>query len=84
MPTTTMEITNENCANPASESTSTKTMSLRAEINSHLNLLQVARGHNDRRLVSRVLQHLPEIRRKLTSNYLINLISSVSGNLNDD
>lgn len=54
-------------------------MSLKAELNSHLNLLQVARGHNDRRLVSRVLQHLPEVRRKLTSSSLINIMSHVSG-----
>lgn len=55
------------------------------EIYSHLNLLQVARAHNDRRLVSRVLQHLPEIRRKLVSNILINLlqISSISGKIEE-
>lgn len=51
------------------------------ELISHLNLLQVAHGHNDRRLVSRVLQHLPQIRRKLSANILINLLqnSSISG-----
>jgi len=53
-----------------------------SELISHLNLLQVARGHNDRRLVSRVLQHLPQIRRQLNANILINLLqnSSISGN----
>ena len=52
------------------------------DLNSHLNLLQVARNHNDRRIVSRILQHLPTIRRKLTANILINLLnnSSISGN----
>lgn len=49
-----------------------------AEIHSHLNLLQVARAHNDRRLVSRILQHLPEIRRKLNANILINLLQNSS------
>lgn len=59
----------------------TKTTNCTSELISHLNLLQVARGHNDRRLVSRVLQHLPQIRRQLTANILINLIenSSISG-----
>lgn len=53
-----------------------------SELISHLNLLQVARGHNDRRLVSRVLQHLPQIRRQLNANILINLLHnpSISGN----
>ena len=51
------------------------------EICSHLNLLQVARAHNDRRLVSRVLQHLPETRRKLTANILINLLQNQNGSI---
>jgi hypothetical protein len=52
-----------------------------SELISYLNLLQVARGHNDRRLVSRVLQHLPQIRRQLNANILISLLQnpSISG-----
>ena len=58
-----------------------KTKTIASELVSHLNLLQVARGHNDRRLVSRVIQHLPQVRRQLTTNILINLVqnSSISG-----
>lgn len=52
--------------------------SVPAQLSSHLNLLQVARAHNDRRLVSRVLQHLPEIRRLLTANALISLLQNSS------
>lgn len=82
MPATTTEITNETAAVAVSASVDKNAplkVTLKAELISHLNLLQVARGHNARRLVSRVLQHLPEIRRKLTSNSLIDLATLVSG-----
>lgn len=78
MPATT-EITSEPAVVGSVDKNSSQNMTLKAELISHLNLLQVARGHNDRRLVSRVLQHLPEIRRKLTSNSLINLMTHVPG-----
>ena len=57
-------------------------VTLLQEITSHLNLLQVARAHNDRRLVSRVLQHLPQIRRQLSVAHLSKLLqnSSINGN----
>ena len=53
------------------------------ELISQLNLLQNAREHNDRRLVSRVLHHLPAIRRQLTAQIIINLLNSslISSNL---
>ena len=73
------EIINETVGSPSCDKNLPKKVSLKAELNSHLNLLQVARAHNDRRLVSRVLQHLPEIRRKLTSNSLMDLLKMVSG-----
>ena len=81
MPATT-EIINENGASESNsvKPSAPKISSLKSELINHLNLLQVAHGHNDRRLVSRVLQHLPEIRRKLTSNVLIKLLTFVSGN----
>ena len=81
MPATT-EITTEPTTNVPSVPEAKKT-TLKAELVNHLNLLQVARGHNDRRLVSRVLQHLPEIRRKLTSNSLIGILEggSIEGNI---
>ena len=75
MPATT-EITTEPTAVPSVPEV--KKATLKAELINHLNLLQVARGHNDRRLVSRVLQHLPEIRRKLTSNSLIGILEGGS------
>lgn len=46
------------------------------ELISHLNLLKIAREHNDRRLVSRVLHHLPAIRHRLTAQIIINLLNS--------
>ena len=48
------------------------------ELISHLNLLKSAREHNDRRLVSRVLHHLPAIRHRLTAQIIINLLNSSS------
>lgn len=83
MPTTAEPILKtETITNAAAEATAAvKTKTCAAELISHLNLLQVARGNNDRRLVSRVLQHLPQIRRQLNANILINLLQtpSISG-----
>ena len=57
-----------------------KPATLLQELVSHLNLLQVARLHNDRRLVSRVIQHLPQIRRQLTVPHLSKLLENPSIN----
>ena len=82
MPATSEDV-NMNSATTETVKDLPKFKSCASEINSHLNLLQVARAHNDRRLVSRVLQHLPAIRRTLTSKILKNLLesSNVSSNI---
>lgn len=85
MPTTAEPIVktenSETTIDTSASAAAVKPKTCASELISHLNLLQVARGHNDRRLVSRVLQHLPQIRRQLNANILINLLQtpSISG-----